>query len=210
MEYSLMGHWMGATLRKANATELFRGIKVRTFNGEEVLLSDLWQERPVVLKVLARLGCAMCKQEALTLREMKPYLDKHNVAIAAVAFEELDLKGFLDGGYWGWDILLDPERKVYTAAGLKHISKWQFLRDCLASSLYKLLAILLRPCGTFVITTDGKFAYSFRASSLAMFPSAKENYSIVGGDPDEIEEDVPKSYIYSQQRASSIFSSISA
>ncbi|KAI0223890.1 hypothetical protein L0F63_001803 [Massospora cicadina] len=193
---------MGATLRKANATELFKGIKVRTFNGEEVLLSDLWRERPVVLKVLARLGCAMCKQEALTLREMKPYLDKHNVAIAAVAFEELDLKGFLDGGYWGWDILLDPERKVYTAAGLKHISKWQFLRDCLSPSLYKLLATLLRrglsnPVrgdprqlgGTFVITTDGNFAYSFRASRLAMFPSAKEIYSIVGGDPDEIEED---------------------
>ncbi|KAJ9078968.1 hypothetical protein DSO57_1001182 [Entomophthora muscae] len=204
-----------------NAKEMFKDIKVQTVTGETMLLSDLWKERPVVLKVLARLGCAMCKQEALTLREMKPLLDKHNVAIAAVAFEDLDLKNFLTGGYWGWDILLDPERKVYEAAGLWRMTPMQFMRDIFSGRLFKIMSVLLwrgimNPVrgdprqlgGTFVINTDGAIAYSFKASRLAMFPSAKEIYATIGGDPDEVEEDVPTSYIYSQLKASSAMAKI--
>ncbi|KAI9297730.1 hypothetical protein K502DRAFT_323120 [Neoconidiobolus thromboides FSU 785] len=195
---------------------MFDNILVKNRFGEKVPVNELWKEKTVVIKVLRQLGCCLCKQEAKMLSDMKPLFDKHNVTMAAIAFEDIDLEAFLESGYWDWDIYLDPEKNVYKAAGLNKVSVFYLLSALATRSFKKLFAYLrdkgmtnsikggdLRQLGgTFVINLNGEILYSFRAKKFGQFPSVKEIYKVIGGNPDEINEDFLEEYIYTRKRLS--------
>ncbi|KAI9297722.1 hypothetical protein K502DRAFT_284130, partial [Neoconidiobolus thromboides FSU 785] len=168
---------------------------------DEILLSDTWKNRPVILKVLASLGCALCKYDAKVFSELQPLFEHHNVGLVAVVFEDVDLYSFLSSGYWTWDIYLDPERNVYKAAKLTKISRAYQLKAFFSKHILKMVryiktkglklnmkADLRQLGGTFLINPNNEIVYSFRPKELAIYPSIKEIYSLVGGDPGEIDE----------------------
>ncbi|KAI9297702.1 hypothetical protein K502DRAFT_346767, partial [Neoconidiobolus thromboides FSU 785] len=97
--------------------DIFSNIVLKNPTGKDVLLEEKWNDKTVLLKVLPRLGCCLCRHEVLMLKRLQPILDEKKIHLVAVAFEDIDLTDFLNG-YWDWDILLDVERKVYHAAGL--------------------------------------------------------------------------------------------
>ncbi|KAI9297714.1 hypothetical protein K502DRAFT_300423 [Neoconidiobolus thromboides FSU 785] len=182
-------------------------------------MSDIWKGQTVIIKVLSRLGCCLCKQEAKMMSDMQPLFEEHDVRLIAIAFEDVDLHSFLSLGYWRWDIYLDPERKVYKAAGLKRASRLHQLSCLLSKHFMKLLSNLkskgisnnftgdLRQLGgTFVIDPDGKLIYDFRPNKMAHFPSLREIYALIGGDPNELNEDcdgIGQEYIYTRERLES-------
>ncbi|KAI9297718.1 hypothetical protein K502DRAFT_281522, partial [Neoconidiobolus thromboides FSU 785] len=168
----------------------------------EVLLSDIWKKRPVILKVLARLGCTLCMHEAKLMSDLQPFFERQGIGLAAVVFEDVDLKSFLSCGYWRWDIYIDPERNVYKAAGLTKVTRMYHMSCMVNKYIMKLMLNLnlngmvinfkgdLRQLGgTFVINTNGEIVYDFRPKKFAMYPSMKEIYASVGGDPEDIDEE---------------------
>ncbi|KAJ9069686.1 hypothetical protein DSO57_1015959 [Entomophthora muscae] len=202
---------MGKKSNKVTAQSVgsFEGLKVLTPKGKSVLLSDTWQRRPVVLKVLARLGCAMCRYEAKAMSELQPFLEERGVGLVAVAFEDVDLEEFLKCGYWKWDILVDPNRHVYQAAGLLKMTLGQTLMSlfskqtnrCLSrlSSLgfsYNLRGDMRQLGGTFVINPNGSLLYQFRPSRMAMFPCTRDIILAIGGDPDDVEDDLLPEFVF--------------
>ncbi|KAI9297721.1 hypothetical protein K502DRAFT_356057 [Neoconidiobolus thromboides FSU 785] len=178
---------------------VFNGIKVKTINGDEILLSDTWKNRPVILKVLASLGCALCKYDAKVFSELQPLFEHHNVGLVAVVFEDVDLYSFLSSGYWTWDIYLDPERDVYKTVELTKVSRLYQLK-LLTYIIYKgqkpnISGGLRQLDGTFGIYPNNKEVRSFRPKKAAMHPSFKEIYSLVGDGLEDTEEQLPSKYI---------------
>ncbi|KAJ9069682.1 hypothetical protein DSO57_1002924 [Entomophthora muscae] len=193
--------------KHSQAKEVFAGLRVLKPSGESVLLSDAWKERPVVLKVLARLGCAACQYEAQAMSALHPLLEEQGVGLVAVTFEDVDLELFLKCGYWKWDILIDPKRQVYQAAGLMKTGTNKSIKTLFSRRPSQCLELLEEKgffynsrrdiCqlgGTFVIDTNGTFIYEFRPSEMAMLPSLREIISVVGGDPEDIEDDSLKAF----------------
>ncbi|KAI9297712.1 hypothetical protein K502DRAFT_282243, partial [Neoconidiobolus thromboides FSU 785] len=169
---------------------------------EDVLMSDIWKGQTVIIKVLSRLGCCLCKQEAKMMSDMQPLFEEHDVRLIAIAFEDVDLHSFLSLGYWRWDIYLDPERKVYKAAGLTRITRL-YQMSCMMSKYFMKILLRLKLKGvpnnltgdlrqlggTFVIDPEGRMIYDFRPKKMAHFPSLREIYALIGGDPSDLDED---------------------
>ncbi|KAJ9088785.1 hypothetical protein DSO57_1019795 [Entomophthora muscae] len=196
-----------------NSSKFLENLTVTKADGKAVKLSSLWQERDVVLKVLPRLGCQMCKYEARSLGELRMLTDPDKVALAAVCFEGPDLPTFLSEGYWDWDIFVDDERKVYKEANLYRMSRWQLIKSFFTKRVQAMYRFTREEFGytnssrgdayqlggTFVIGQGGKLLFQFRPRQLAMFPSVKEIYKCLGGEPEEIDEPTPPEHIFSPE-----------
>ncbi|KAI9297729.1 hypothetical protein K502DRAFT_356061 [Neoconidiobolus thromboides FSU 785] len=195
-------------------SKVIEDIVVKDRFGNDIKVKELWKERTVIVKVLRRLGCCLCRQEAKMLSEMQPLFEKHNVGLVAITHEDVDSSVFITSGYWNWDIYMDYERKVYKAAGLHKVSL-SYIFYVLRKRILKSLVGFLRDKGipntiqkgsirqlggTFVINPRGEIIYSFKAKKFGQFPSIKEIYGLIGGDPDEIHDDTPEEYVYTRER----------
>ncbi|KAJ9090492.1 hypothetical protein DSO57_1001950 [Entomophthora muscae] len=166
------------------------GIAVRGMDGECTMLSELWQEKVVILKVMHRFRCPVCCYESRLLSDLKPYLDELNVQLVGVG--EVGLQDFLDGKYWEWDMFVDPSHSVLSRLGLQMP---------LISRIASVLGLgrsgqEMQLCGTFVITPTRGLVYAYRQRATQAFPSVKKVFSIVGGDPSLVAESTPEKYLF--------------
>lgn len=194
---------------KKNAAGFLEGIEVQRETGEKVLLTSLWRSQVVVLKVLRRLGCPLCRYETRLLSELKPEFDALKIKFLAVGFEKVGLYDFLSGCYWDWEVLVDAERAVYLALDLKRMSVSAGLKDLVSSSTLAAIRASNRAGiygdfqgdgfqlgGTFVVEREtGKILYEYRQVGPGSYVSLKEVYERCGGDPDDVDEQAPKQCI---------------
>ncbi|KAJ9052760.1 hypothetical protein DSO57_1031038 [Entomophthora muscae] len=185
------------------------GIKVQNTKGEDVVISDYWKKQTVVLKVLRRFGCPLCRYESRLLSELKPEFDAMKIKLIAIGFENVGLEDFLSGGYWDWEILIDNERSVHTALDLKKVPVSTGLKDLMSSATRAAIAAANKAGiqgdlkgdgfqlgGTFVIEKGtGELLYEFRQVGAGSYTSLKEIYMSCGGDPDEVDEKAPEECI---------------
>jgi prostamide/prostaglandin F2alpha synthase len=73
--------------------------------GRVIKLGDLWAEKPILFLFLRRLGCVLCRNYAMKMRDVVPQFEAKGVQVVAVTFENLgedsDKDGsFTAGGYW--------------------------------------------------------------------------------------------------------------
>ncbi|KAJ9088787.1 hypothetical protein DSO57_1019797 [Entomophthora muscae] len=197
------------------SSKFLENIVVSSSQGKPVLLSSLWKDRAVILKVLPRLGCRLCKYEARSMGDLRMVCNPEQVALAAVCFDDPDLQTFLADGYWDWDIFIDPERQVYKKAQLHRLTKWQYVKDLMVKRIWAMNSYILQKFaytnslkgdmsqlgGTFVIGQGGKILYQFRPTKLAMYPSIKEIFASLGGDPDDIDEPTPLEHVFTQEQS---------
>ncbi|KAJ9090494.1 hypothetical protein DSO57_1001952 [Entomophthora muscae] len=185
------------------------GIVVRSLDGECQVLSDLWRDQVVILKVLRRFGCPLCRYESRLLSDLKPYFDELNVRLVGVGFEEVGLQEFMDGKYWEWDLFLDPSRSVHSALRLETMGLLQGLRDVASLATRMATAAASRMGlieelggdgfqlgGTFIITPTRGVVYEYRQVGTGTFPSIKDIIAIVGGDPDLVNEYSPEECLF--------------
>ncbi|KAI9292560.1 hypothetical protein K502DRAFT_283428, partial [Neoconidiobolus thromboides FSU 785] len=177
-------------------------IVLKNPTGKDVLLEEKWNDKTVLLKVLPRLGCCLCRHEVLMLKRLQPILDEKKIHLVAVAFEDIDLTDFLNG-YWDWDILLDVERKVYHAAGLVKLSDKELNKQMNSKFVKKVDDYVMDVLnvkdsgsgdikqlgGMFIIKPDKSIIYEFKPNKLALFPCIKEICQVIGADENDIEDD---------------------
>ncbi|KAJ9052106.1 hypothetical protein DSO57_1037481 [Entomophthora muscae] len=187
---------------KKNGAEFLEGIEVLRDDGKKIKLNSLWRRQPVVLKVLRRLGCPLCRYETRILSELKPMFDEIGVRLVSITFDHVNLEDFLRGGFWGWEIYVDKDYSVYKALGLSRTSLVRSIMDMMSPS--GLAAIMasrdipgnfsgdgMQLGATLVVNPGGTIPFLFNQKSAAAFPSIKELVEVVGGDPDVIEETFP-------------------
>ncbi|KAJ9054194.1 hypothetical protein DSO57_1017157 [Entomophthora muscae] len=185
------------------------GIKVQNSKGAMLDISDYWKTDTVLLKVLRRFGCPLCRYESRMLSELKPEFDALGVRLVAVGFDVLGLYDFMAGGYWEWEILLDQDRSLHTALNLNKLPISSGLKNLISattiaatSAAHKAGIIgdfkgdAFQLGGTFVIEKGtGIVLYEHRQTGTGSFTSVKELYECCGGDPDEVEDKAPKECI---------------
>lgn len=94
----------------------------------------------------------------------------------AITFEKAELKEFLEGGFWAFDILIDTDKSIYEAARLNKTSRLDIVKKLLSKatlSAFKVCKKLkikgnmkgdkFQLGGTFVISNYGHdLLYEFR------------------------------------------------
>ncbi|KAJ9057843.1 hypothetical protein DSO57_1004625 [Entomophthora muscae] len=197
------------TAAPASKPKFLEGITVKNAKGDPVVVSDLWKRTTVILKVLRRFGCPLCRYESRLLSELKPELDALGIKLAAVGFEDVGLSDFLAGGYWDWDILIDTERSVHKALNLPKLPVSAGLKDLMSAATRSAIAAAQKAGitgdlkgdgfqlgGTFVVEkVTGELLYDFKQVGAGSYCSLKEIYEACGGDPDDIDEKAPEDCI---------------
>ncbi|KAJ9052756.1 hypothetical protein DSO57_1031034, partial [Entomophthora muscae] len=185
------------------------GIRVKDSKGEDFIISNFWKKQTVVLKVLRRFGCPLCRYESRLLSELKPEFDALDIKLIAIGFENVGLEDFLSGEYWDWEILVDNERSVHIALDLKKVPVSAGLKDLMSSATRAAIMAATKAGiqgdlkgdgfqlgGTFVIEKEtSKILYEYRQLGADSYTSLKEVYESCGGDPEEVDEKAPKECI---------------
>ncbi|KAI0218353.1 hypothetical protein L0F63_006056, partial [Massospora cicadina] len=144
------------TDKAGSKSNFLQGITVQSLTGDTVLITDLWKDSTVILKVMRSFGCPTCRYEfkskfivaryeSRMLANLKPefgnklnpssdLLDKLNVKLVGIGFEEAGLQEFLDGKYWEWELYIDTERTVHRVLGLAKTSVASGLAEIFTSA----------------------------------------------------------------------------
>ncbi|KAI9296742.1 hypothetical protein K502DRAFT_158414 [Neoconidiobolus thromboides FSU 785] len=189
---------------KKETPSFLEGIIVFNAKNEPVALNSLWNNCTVILKVLRRLGCPLCRYEARLLSDLKPLFDDLKIKLVAITFDEVGLQEFLNGGYWEWGLYVDKEKLTHCALGLTKQSPSSAIADIFSiQGRAAIKASMGRNIkgnfkgdgfqlgGTFVIKKDAGLVYEYRQSHAALYPSIKEIFKAAGGDPEDVEEQAP-------------------
>jgi len=103
------------------------GVKVTTLSNHEILLSDLWKEKRVVLVVFRRFGCMMCREAAVRMSALRSKLEELGARVVGIGFDSpSEVQEFLL--YWNGELYLDQQRNVYKALGVRRFKKQKLLR----------------------------------------------------------------------------------
>jgi len=152
--------------------------------GQQVRLSSLWQERPLLLAFTRHFGCTQCKEMLDELVEGKEKIDQAGLALAVITQGTPETtRLFADEFAPGLLLLADPERKAYEAYGLERGNLFQtFLNPkvwaAISRSRKKGYQVEPAPAGqdamqmsgTFIITKDGRIALPYYYDHIADHP----------------------------------------
>ena len=81
--------------------------------GAMVAISSLWEHDTVVITLLRRFGCKLCRHGASELSKLKPELEARGVKMVAIGLDETSMEDFIQRGFWAGELYLDTERAVY-------------------------------------------------------------------------------------------------
>ncbi|KAH7431791.1 hypothetical protein KP509_08G066700 [Ceratopteris richardii] len=192
-----------ATFHQAMATQkgsthvadAIKDVEVETVRGASdsnyVKVGSFWQDQTVVIHILRRFGCKLCRYNALELQKIVPTLEDHNVRIIAIGIEKLGLKEFQDGGFWNGELYIDNGKKIHNALSIKSVgilNSFKMLydiRDALkkANDVSGNLKGDGRQLGaTFVIAKGGTMLMDFRQKDFADQPSLESILEACGVD----------------------------
>jgi len=152
--------------------------------GQQVRLSSLWQERPLLLAFTRHFGCTQCKEMLDELVEGKEKIDQAGLALAVITQGTPETtRLFADEFAPGLLLLADPDRKAYEAYGLERGNLFQtFLNPkvwaAISRSRKKGYQVEPAPAGqdamqmsgTFIITKDGRIALPYYYDHIADHP----------------------------------------
>lgn len=125
-------------------TELIRDIQLQRMTvtdttaaatattGESFPAGDLWKDQPVIVFVVRRPGCALCREHAVDLSEKQPDFAAKGVKLVGVVHEKLGVEEFSDC-FKNGEIYFDKEKAFYNALGMR----WEGLSSMLKPSVIK-------------------------------------------------------------------------
>lgn len=99
--------------------------KLKDFNDVAVTASQLWATAPVVVFIVRRPGCVLCREEALRLQEHKAEFEALGVKLAAVTKEWLpeEIAAFSPKFWPSESLYLDEDRVFFKAINGGHTHK---------------------------------------------------------------------------------------
>ncbi|KAI5056511.1 hypothetical protein GOP47_0028329 [Adiantum capillus-veneris] len=159
-------------------------------DAKSVKVGSFWQDQTVVIHVLRRFGCKLCRHNALELQKIVPTLEAHNVRVVSVGIEKLGVEEFQQGGFWDRELYIDNGKKIHQALSIKSVgilstAKMLFdVKDALKKvSVPGNLKGDGRQLGaTFVIAKGGTMLMDHRQKDFADHPSSQSILEACGVD----------------------------
>ena len=160
-------------------------IKLMTIEKQEVLLSDFWAKKPLLLAFTRHFGCTQCKEMLEEIVANRDRILQAGLAITVITQGTPETTAiFAEKFAPGLSCLADPEKKAYQAYGLERGTLFQTflnLRVLLAvkKSREKGYPVEAPPegqdamlmSGTFIISTQGRILLPFYYDNIADHPS---------------------------------------
>jgi len=156
---------------------------VRAADNAQVAMASI-MSGPVLLHVIRRYGCAICRDHARELSLLKRTLDNYGVRMVAVGRGERGIEKWKKAGYWKGELYFETEdAKVSEALSLTQTGNVLGLFD------HKVLSAVLKTgvgdmslsggdywnlAGTFVFSKEGETLYELRQKSFADAPGIEE------------------------------------
>jgi hypothetical protein len=95
-----------------NSTRLISWPDNREFSAQE-----LWQKRPVVVLVVRRMGCPLCRAAFAEVSSRRADFDALGVGLAAISQQDIGARDFLDAVWPNLPLYIDPEDGFRSALG---------------------------------------------------------------------------------------------
>lgn len=86
-----------------------------------VPLSTFWNDQPVLIHVLRRFGCQLCRGGAVEMGKIFPDLEAHGVRIIGIGIEKVGLEDFQKGGFWKGELYIDNGKKIHKALNIQKV-----------------------------------------------------------------------------------------
>ncbi len=152
--------------------------------GNQVQLSSLWADRPLLLAFTRHFGCTQCKEMLDELTAGKEAIEKAGLGIAVIMQGTPEATGaFAEKFAPGLRVLADPERKAYASFGLERGNLFQTAINpkiwrAISKSREKGYRVepppegqdAMQMSGTFIIGTDGKIQLPYYYDNIADHP----------------------------------------
>jgi peroxiredoxin len=88
--------------------------------GQPVRLSELWQERPVVLAFVRQFGCVLCRDLVMQLRDNESAFHESGARIVVVGNGQPEAAArFRELFELRFPVLVDPQRRIYDRLGFQ-------------------------------------------------------------------------------------------
>lgn len=84
-------------------------------------LSELWSERPVILHLIRRFGCPLCREYAADLSSLAAEAEAMGVSLVAIGSQQTGWKEFVDGRFFRGAVYVDPDTAVFKALALRRL-----------------------------------------------------------------------------------------
>merc|ERR1711939_984945 len=113
-----------------NLRDAFAAVRVLNLRNEEVLFGDaLSKDKPILVWVMRRFGCSLCRGIAVKLRDqVQPTLEAKGVQMIAVGLEMLGLEEFQKGKFWTGDLVVEkPEQELHKLLNTKKMGMMEAL-----------------------------------------------------------------------------------
>lgn len=156
----------------------------RASDDAVVAMEELMGGKPVLLHVIRRYGCGICRQHARELSLLKPALDNFGVGMIAIGRGTAGLKKWKKAGYWQGDLFYEPaDGRVSRTLGLTAkgsalgLFEPKVLREVLKTGVGNLSrdeGDYWNLAGTFVLSKDSKILYALRQKTFADTPKIED------------------------------------
>jgi len=154
-------------------------------NKQEVQLSTLWAQQPLILAFTRHFGCTQCKEMLAELVSARDRITKAGLSIAVITQGTPETTALFANEFApGLLCLADPEKKAYAAYGLERGTLRQtFLNlkvlKAVSASQKKGFKVEGPPegqdamlmSGTFIISTNGKILLPYYYDNIADHPA---------------------------------------
>lgn len=99
-------------------SDLVREAKVVSLTGDELLLTDLWQDRRAVVAWARHFGCLLCRKRASLLAASKAEMDAAGVALVIIGPGNVEqARGFAEQTNFPGEVYADPTFETFRAFG---------------------------------------------------------------------------------------------
>lgn len=79
--------------------------------------TTLWEKQPVMVMVVRRPGCNLCRAQCMHLLTFKDELDRRNIKFIAISHQEDSAKEFAEMFLKSDEIYIDSNKSFYRALG---------------------------------------------------------------------------------------------
>lgn len=149
-------------------------------------LREFWAKGPVLVHLVRRFGCPLCREAAADLSALHTSLESAGVTMIAIGCQETGWREFVDGAFFAGPVFVDKEQEAFKALGLRRSGVWDAFGFADWSSWVAVVRSYSRGVvgdlkgdgfqmgGTFVILPSGACVYDHRMQSPGDKPDAAE------------------------------------
>lgn len=160
-------------------------VQIVNTQNAEVPLHSLWRDKPVLIFFMRQLGCGLCRQQLLRLRDQAGRFNAANCAIAVIVMGDGKMaQGLQDLYNLPFPVYADPLLAAYQAFDIGETSYWNVIAPHIVARQIGTLMDGIKPAwgagsikqlgGLVLVDTDGSEIYRHVASPIYRYPAWDE------------------------------------